>query len=119
MVEAPASVMVTIPVYVPAARPEVFSAKFSGMQFATVAIDWHARDVPTAAVNQDALLATETLSAREPSPALYASTVCAGANPPVATGIGPTVLFTRRNIGAADRIETEVKRRKAEEKRFF
>lgn len=74
---------------------------WSGMQLAASVVLTHGREEPTEAVNHGAEDDTLVVSDSEPSPALYASTVCDAAEPPTVTGIGPTVLETRRNIGAA------------------
>ncbi len=89
------SLTVTIPVEIPAASPEVLSAKVSGKQVPLRVVQ--ARCVPMLAPIQ----VTEEVAARfsDPSPMLYASTVCALPLAPCAIETGPTVLAESRSFG--------------------
>jgi hypothetical protein len=71
----------------------------SGMQLAAAEVDAHARATPTVGV----IHATDELSESDsvPSPALYASTVCAPPFAPDVIEMGPTAAVTTRNMGAA------------------
>ena len=71
-----------------------------GMQFPLTPLDAeHARAAPT--VGAAHVADDETAGVREPSRALYASTVCEAPAEPTAIETGPTTVFTRRSIGAA------------------
>src|SRR5260370_23803090 len=109
------AVIVTIPVYVPAESEAVFNASWSGMQEALAVVVAQARDAPPVGVIHE--IDDVRVSPSAPSPALYASTVCGGAAPPTATGIGPTVVLTSRSIGAACTRPPKLKRKKTGRRR--
>ena len=93
-------VTVRIAVCMPAPSDAVFNATLMGMHgTATWLVVVQGRAAPTAATAHGADEATVRDSA--PSPALYASTTCAGPPDPTAMLAGPTAVFTRRNMGAA------------------
>src|ERR1035437_2206813 len=102
------SLTVTMPVAVPAGRAEVFKANWSGVQRPLRPLcNEQARCAPAGEGTIQGTDEEGVPRLSDPSPALYASTVCVCSGLPLVPWVmetGPTVDDTSRNRGAAWRL---------------